>query len=287
MADGTCNTTLVAQTVKTAMRMLDNVIDINFYPTKEAETANMRHRPVGLGIMGMQDALYKMDVAFDDPRALSISEELMEHVSYNAILASAELAAERGTYSSYKGSKWDRDIFPQDTLDLLEQERGMPVEVKRGGVLDWSPVRAAVKQHGMRNSNTMAIAPTATISTIAGCFPCIEPIYKNIYVKSNMTGEFTVVNSYLIQDLKKLGLWDTDMLDQLKYFDGNVQMIKAIPQSLKDKYKEVFEIDPLWLVQITAARGKWIDQSQSHNVFIRGTSGKLLNDVFIAGWKQG
>lgn len=285
--EGVLDIALIGQTVKTAIRMLDNVIDINFYPTAEAETANMRHRPIGLGIMGMQDALYKMDVPFDDPRALTISEDFMEVVSYNAILASSEIAAERGTYSSYKGSKWDRNIFPQDTLDLLEQERGMPIEVSRGGKLDWSPVRDHVKKHGMRNSNCMAIAPTATISTIAGCFPCIEPIYKNIYVKSNMTGEFTVVNSYLIQDLKKLGLWDNDMLDQLKYFDGNVQMIKTIPQHLKDKYKEVFEIDPIWLVKITAARGKWIDQSQSHNVFIRSTSGKLLNDVFMAGWKAG
>jgi ribonucleoside-diphosphate reductase alpha chain len=286
-ADGTIDKLLLGQTVTIAMRMLDNVIDINFYPVPEAETANMRHRPVGLGIMGLQDALYKMNIAFDQERALVVSEELMEIVSYHAILASSMLAQERGAYSSFTGSKWDRNLLPQDTLDILEQERGMPIEIHRGGKLNWEPVRASIKAYGMRNSNTMAIAPTATISTIAGCYPCIEPIYKNIYVKANMTGEFTVVNSYLVQDLKKLGLWSMDMLDKLKYHDGNVQMIAAIPQYIKDTYKETFEIDPLWLIKLTAARGKWIDQSQSHNIFLRGTSGKLLHDVYVAAWKSG
>jgi ribonucleoside-diphosphate reductase alpha chain len=237
--------------------------------------------------MGLQDALYKVDIAFDDPRALDFSDNAMEQIAYCAILASSELAQERGAYLSYKGSKWDRGLLPQDTVDLLEQERGMPIEVTRGGVLDWAPVREHVKKHGMRNSNTMAIAPTATISNIAGCFPCIEPIYKNIYVKANMSGEFTVVNKYLVQDLKRIGVWNKDMLDQLKYYDGNVAMIANIPQHLKDKYKEAFEIDPEWLIKLTAARAKWIDQSQSHNVFMKGVSGTKLSAIYINAWKAG
>lgn len=279
---------MLTQTVETAICMLDNVIDINFYPTIEGEKSNKRHRPIGLGLMGFQDALYKLNINFDEPPALTFADEVMEYITYHAILSSSKLAKECGTYASYKGSKWDRNIFSQDTLDLLEQERGVPIEgVSRTAKLDWAPVREHVKQYGMRNSNCMSIAPTATISTIAGCIPCIEPIYKNMYVKSNMTGEFTVMNKYLVEDLKKLGLWDKDMLDQVKYYDGSVQMIDRIPAHIKVKYKEVFEIDPLWLVNITAARGKWIDQSQSHNVFMKGVSGKLLGDIYIAAWKAG
>ncbi|BDC34100.1 ribonucleoside-diphosphate reductase [Candidatus Dependentiae bacterium Noda2021] len=285
--DGQLDVEKLAINVHRAIRMLDNVIDINFYPTIEARNANFRHRPIGLGLMGLQDALYKLDINFDSPEALKISNNIMEIISYNAILASSMLAKERGAYESYKGSKWDRGIFPQDTITLLEQERNMAVEVNRTGILDWEPVRKHVRAYGMRNSNTMAIAPTATISNISGCFPCIEPIYKNIYVKANMTGEFTVVNKYLVEDLKKLGLWDHDMLELLKYFDGSVQNIERIPQKLKDKYKEVFEIDPEWLVKLTAERGIWIDQSQSHNVFMKGVSGKKLNAIYIAGWKAG
>jgi ribonucleoside-diphosphate reductase alpha chain len=277
----------LAQTVEVAMRMLDNVVDINFYPVKEAENSNLRHRPVGLGVMGFQDALYKLNVNFEDKKTLGLADEIMEHISYNAILSSSKLAKERGEYQSYKGSKWDRNIFPQDTIDLLEQERGMSINVARGGKLDWTPVRDHVKKHGMRNSNTMAIAPTATISNIAGSFPSIEPIYKNIYVKANMSGEFTVVNKYLINDLKGLGLWNQDMLDQIKYYDGNLDMISTIPVELKNKYKEAFEIDPLWLVELNAARGKWIDQSQSFNVFMKGLSGKKLSEIYFAGWQAG
>lgn len=284
---GSVDYDMLGKTVETSMRMLDNVIDINFYPTIEGQNANFRHRPVGLGLMGFQDALYKMNINFETPQALAFADELMEFVSYHAILGSSKLAKERGSYSSYKGSKWDRNIFPVDTLDLLERERGIKVESTRTAKLDWRPVREHVQEYGMRNSNTMAIAPTATISTIAGCFPCIEPIYKNIYVKSNMTGEFTVVNKFLVEDLKQLGLWDQDMLDQIKYYDGNVQKVGRIPLNLREKYKEVFEIDPKWLVKITAARGKWVDQSQSHNVFLNGVSGKLLSEVYIAGWKAG
>lgn len=286
-ADGKLDEAKIEQTVTMAVRMLDNVIDINYYPTQEAKNANMRHRPIGLGIMGLQDAFYKMNVHFATPQALEVSDYIMETVAYYAILASSQLAKERGTYESYKGSKWDRNIFPQDTLALLEQERGMEIPVKKEGKRDWASVRAHVKLHGMRNSNCMAIAPTATISNIVGCFPCIEPIYKNLYVKANMSGEFTVVNKYLVEDLKKLGLWDRSMLDYLKYYDGSVQMIETVPAQLKEKYKEVFEIDPEWLIEITATRGKWIDQSQSHNVFMKGVSGKKLNDIYIKAWRMG
>ena len=287
IVDGKLDEELLAATIETAMRMLDNVIDINYYPTQEAKTANMRHRPVGLGIMGLQDALYKLNINFANAQALEISDYIMETVAYYAILASSKLAQERGAYETYKGSKWDRNIFPQDTIKLLEQEREMPININKEGKRDWAPVRDHVKHYGMRNSNCMAIAPTATISNIAGCFPCIEPIYKNIYVKANMSGEFTVINKYLIDDLKKIGLWDQEMLDLLKYYDGSVQMIEKVPVHLREKYKEVSEIEQEWLIQITAARGKWIDQSQSHNVFMRGVSGKKLNDIYIKAWKLG
>ncbi len=277
----------LSKTISTAVRMLDNVVDINYYPVKETQTSNMLHRPVGLGIMGFQDLLYQVGINFSSQDAIAYSDEVMEIIAYNAILASSTLAKERGAYASFKGSKWDRDIFPQDTIDLLEQERGVVVEVERGGKLDWTPVRDHVQQYGMRNSNVMAIAPTATIANIAGVFPSIEPIYKNIYVKSNMSGEFTVANNYLVDDLKKLGFWDQDMLELLKYYDGNLQMIDQIPQEMKDKYQEAFEIDPLHLIHITAARGKWLDQSISHNVFMKGVSGKMLNDIYVAAWRVG
>ena len=237
--------------------------------------------------MGFQDALFLLDIPYDSPAALEFADRMMELVSYHAILTSSKLAVERGAYETFKGSKWDRGLFPIDTIDLLERERGMPIEVSRERRLDWAPVYAHVKAHGMRNSNTMAIAPTATIANIAGCFPCIEPIYKNIYVKANISGEFTVVNDYLVRDLKALGLWNAEMLDQLKYFDGNVQMIAAIPDHLKAKYREAFEIDPIVALQSTAARGKWVDQSQSHNVFMKGTSGKKLTEIYLTAWRLG
>ncbi|MDY7093060.1 MAG: ribonucleoside-diphosphate reductase subunit alpha [Acidobacteriota bacterium] len=278
---------MLASTVRTAIRMLDNVIDINFYPTQEARNSNLKHRPIGLGVMGFQDALFKLNVPFSSQRALELADETQEVISYYAILASSELAAEREPYPSYQGSKWDRGIFPLDTLDLLEEERGVPVEISRAQRMDWEPVRDHVRQHGMRNSNTMAVAPTATISNISGCFPCIEPIYKNIYVKANISGEFTIVNSYLVEDLKVLGLWDEEMLDKLKYYDGNISQIQEIPDDLKEKYREAFEIDPVWCLKLTAARGKWIDQSQSHNVFIKGVSGKKLHDTYVAAWRFG
>jgi len=287
VTDNGIDTEKLEKTVTTAIRMLDNVIDINYYPVIEAENSNLRHRPIGLGIMGFQDLLYKLKTPFTCTQAQEIADSLMERISYHAILASSQLAKERGAYSTYKGSKWDRNIFPQDTIDLLEQERGMPITVKREETLDWTPVREHVKKYGMRNSNTMAIAPTATIANIAGVFPSIEPIYKNIYVKANMSGEFTVVNHYLVDDLKSRGLWNKQMLEFLKYYDGNVQMIDTIPQDIKDLYKEAFEIDPLHLINITAARGRWIDQSISHNVFMKGISGKLLNDIYLHAWNTG
>lgn len=287
MKDGVLDRQKIAATVRTAMRMLDNVIDLNYYPTKEAKTSNLRHRPVGLGIMGFQDALYIADIDFDSEAAIRFADQSMELIAYHAILGSAELARERGSYESYAGSKWDRGIFPIDTLDLLEQERGMPIGVMRTSSLDWKPVRAAVAKYGMRNSNTMAIAPTATLSNITGCFPCIEPIYKNLYVKSNISGNFTVVNAYLVEDLKKLGLWNQTVLEQIKQHDGGIADVSIIPPRLRAKYKEVFDIDTEWLIKAAAYRGKWIDQSQSLNIFFKGSSGKRLADVYMLAWHMG
>lgn len=278
---------MVARVTRTAVRMLDNVIDLNFYPTIDAENGNMRHRPVGLGVRGYHDALYMLGIQFDSPEALNFADESMEVVAYYTILGSSELAKERGTYSSYKGSKWDRGLFPQDTVDLLEKERGEAIKVKRGGKLDWTPVREHVKEHGMRNSNTMAIAPTASTANLVGCIPCVEPIYKNIYVKSNKEGEFVVVNKYLVEDLKQAGLWSAGMLNRIKYADGSIQGIDEIPRVLKEKYKEVFEIDGKWLVEAAARRGKWIDQSQSLNIFYNGTSGRDLSDIYFLAWEMG
>jgi ribonucleoside-diphosphate reductase alpha chain len=278
---------LVARIVPVAMRMLDNVIDINFYPTEKTKNSNMRHRPVGLGLRGLQDALYKLDINFDSDEAVKFSDESMEAICYHAILSSALLAKERGAYESYKGSKWDRGIFPQDTLALLEQERGMKIEVPRHETLDWRLVREAVRQWGMRNSNTVANAPTASTANIAGCYPTIEPIYKNLYVKSNMSGDFMIVNEYLVEDLKRLGLWSMDMLEKIKFYDGSVQEIEEIPPGLRAKYKEVFEIEPQWLVKAAAYRGRWIDQSQSLNIFYSGTSGKILSEIYQYAWALG
>lgn len=287
MKDGVLDRELLAETVRTGMRMLDNVIDIAYYPTKEARTSNMRHRPVGLGVMGFQDMLYMMNIPFDSQECVAFSDESMELVAHAAIFASTELAQERGTYETYAGSKWDRGILPVDTLDLLEKERGEAIDVPRIGKLDWRGVREAIRQHGMRNSNCLAIAPTATIGNISGSTPSIEPLYKNIYVKSNMSGDFAVMNPYLVEDLKRLKLWDYEMLGKIKYHDGSIQEIHEIPEDVRRKYKEVFEIEPQWLITAAAYRGKWIDQSQSLNVFFRGTSGKVLNDAYMLAWSLG
>ncbi len=287
VVNGVFDHALVQQTVRLAMRMLDNVIDLNFYPTKEALSSNMRHRPVGLGILGFQDALYKLDIPFDSEAAVRFADTSMEIVSYYAILGSSELAKERGRYQSYRGSKWDRNLFPVDTIALLEQERGMMINVDRSSTMDWSIVRDHVRQYGMRNSNCMAIAPTATISTLNGTVPSIEPIYKNMYVKSNQTGDFIVVNEYLIADLKKLGLWDFEMLGKIKYHDGSIKEIAEIPEKIKTKYKEAFDVDPRWVITQAAYRGKWIDQSQSVNIFYGGKSGKEISEIYMFAWEMG
>lgn len=278
---------LLEKSITTAIRMLDNVINLNFYPTKEAQESNMNHRPIGLGCMGFQDALFQLDVPFDSEEAIKVADELQEHILYYAVQASSQLAKEKGAYKTFKGSKWDRNIFPQDTVDLLEQERGIRIETSRSSTLDWEPVRKMVKAYGMRNSNVLSVAPTATIANIAGCYPSIEPLYKNIYVKSNIAGEFTIVNNYLVSDLKKLGLWDQNMLELIKYYDGDLSLIDSIPDTLKRKYKNAFEIDPVHLLKVTAARGKWIDQSQSHNVFMKGVSGKKLHEIYMTAWCLG
>lgn len=285
--DGKFDHELVGRVTKTSIRMLDNVIDLNFYPTPDAERGNTRHRPVGLGVRGYHDALYMLGIDFDSTEALDFADESMEVVAYYAIDASAELAKERGTYSTYEGSKWDRGIFPQDTIALLSKERGEDIHLPAEGKLDWSGLRAKVKEHGMRNSNLMAIAPTASTANLVGCIPCVEPIYKNIYVKSNKEGDFVVVNKYLVEDLKKLNLWNEKMLNKLKYYDGSVQMIDEIPADLKRKYKEVFEIDARWLIEAAARRGRWMDQSQSLNIFYSGTSGKELSEIYFLAWERG
>lgn len=285
--DGKFDHDLVKSVTKSAVRMLDNVIDINFYPTEDARRGSTNHRPVGLGVRGYHDALYMLGIDFDSEEAVKFADESMEVVAYYTILASSELAKERGVYSTYKGSKWDRGFLPQDTVELLEKERGEKILVERGGVLDWTPVRESIKKYGMRNSNTMAIAPTASTANLVGCIPCVEPIYKNIYVKSNKEGDFIVVNKYLIEDLKRLGLWSRDILNKIKYFDGSIQNISEIPRDIRKKYKEVFEIDSRWLIDAAARRAKWIDQSQSLNIFFRGTSGKELSEIYFHAWEMG
>ena len=286
-ADGQFDRELVKDTVTTAMRMLDNVIDINFYPTKEAQNSNMKHRPVGLGVAGFQDALYAMNVQFDSEECVKFADSSMELISHAAIAASSDLARERGSYESFPGSKWDRGIFPVDTIKLLEENRGMSTGVDTSESLDWAPVRESVKKYGMRNSNCMAIAPTATTANISGAIPGIEPIYKNIYVKANISGDFIIVNTALVVELKKAGLWSKSMLDQIKYNDGSLANIAEISDELKQKYKETFEIDMRWLVKAAAARGKWIDQSQSLNIFYAGSSGKEISDLYMYAWEAG
>jgi len=277
----------LAYTVRTAVRMLDNVIDINFYPTPEAKTSNAKHRPIGLGLMGFQDALYIQNISYASHEAVEFADKSMEMISYYAILASTELAKERGTYSSYKGSKWDRGLLPIDTLDLLAQERGGYLEVDRQMRMDWNIVREAVKKYGMRNSNTMAIAPTATISNITGITQSIEPMYKHLFVKSNLSGEFTIPNLYLVDKLKKLGLWDQEMLDDLKYFDGSIAEIERVPEDVKRVYLTAFEIDPEWIIECASRRQKWIDMGQSLNLYIAEPSGKKLHQMYMLSWVRG
>ncbi len=281
------NEKLLASTVRTAIRMLDNVIDINFYPTVEAKAANLRHRPIGMGFMGFQDALYIQNISYASHEAVSFADKSMEMISYYAILASTELAKEKGTYETYKGSKWDRGYLPIDTIDLLEEERGVKVDIDRGGALDWTPVRDAVKKYGMRNSNTMAIAPTATIANITGVIPSNEPIYKHLFVKSNLSGEFTVVNPHLVEKLKSLNLWDEEMIDDLKYFDGSIREIERIPLEVRNLFLNAFEIEPEWIIECAARRQKWIDMGQSLNLYLAEPSGKKLHQMYMLGWEKG
>ena len=285
--DGSLDHAKLRETIRMAVRALDNVIDINFYPTPSAKTSNLRHRPIGLGVMGLAHALYLRGHAFASPEAVEFNDEAMEAVAFYAYEASSDLAAERGTYSSFKGSKWDRGLLPQDTLDLLATERGVPVEVPRGGKMDWAPLRAKIEQQGMRNSNCLAIAPTATISNITATSPCIEPTYKNLFVKSNLSGEFIVLNPFLVKDLKARGLWDQDMIDNLKYFDGELKDIERIPADLKAKYLTAFDIDPKWIVDAAARRQKWIDQAQSVNLWIKTPDLKTLSHMYRQAWHAG
>ena len=275
------------RTVRTAMRMLDNVIDINYYAVAKARNSNLKHRPVGMGIMGFQDCLHMLRIPYASDAAVQFADESMEAVCYYAYLASTELAEERGTYSSYKGSLWDRGILPQDTIKMLAEQRGGYVEVDLSAKLDWTPLRERIKQFGMRNSNCIAIAPTATISNIIGVSACIEPTYQNLFVKSNLSGEFTVVNDYLVRDLKARGLWDEVMIADLKYFDGSLSKIDRIPQDLRDLYATAFEVEPKWLVEAASRRQKWIDQAQSLNIYMAGASGKKLDDTYKLAWLRG
>jgi ribonucleoside-diphosphate reductase alpha chain len=275
------------RTVRTAMRMLDNVIDINYYAVDKARNSNLRHRPVGLGLMGFQDCLHLLRVPYASADAVQFADRSMEMVAYCAYWASTELAEERGRYSSFKGSLWERGILPQDSLDLLAAERGGYVEVDRSSHLDWEPLRARIKQHGMRNSNCIAIAPTATIANIVGVSASIEPTYQNLYVKSNLSGEFTVTNEYLVSDLKRAGLWDEVMIADLKYFDGNLARVDRAPAEMRRLYATAFEVEPRWLVEAGARRQKWIDQSQSLNIYMAGASGKKLDETYKLAWIRG
>jgi ribonucleoside-diphosphate reductase alpha chain len=275
------------KTISVAMRMLDNVIDINYYAVKKARDSNARHRPVGLGIMGFQDALHELRIPYGSDAAIEFADKSMEAVCYYAYWASTELAKERGKYSSFNGSLWDRGILPQDSLKLLMQERGGYVEVDQTETLDWSALRGRIKEWGMRNSNCVAIAPTATISNIIGVSASIEPNYQNLFVKSNLSGEFTVVNEYLVRDLKKLGLWDAVMVNDLKHFDGSIGKIDRVPQELRKLYATAFEVDATWLVESAARRQKWIDQAQSLNIYMAGANGRKLDETYRLAWMRG
>ncbi|HEX4929007.1 MAG TPA: ribonucleoside-diphosphate reductase subunit alpha [Burkholderiales bacterium] len=275
------------KTIRTAMRMLDNVIDINYYAVDKARNSNLRHRPVGLGIMGFQDCLHRMRLPYASGEAVEFADRSMEMVAYAAYWASTELAEERGRYASFPGSLWDRGVLPQDSLDLLAAERGGYVEIDRSASLDWEALRARIKRHGMRNSNCIAIAPTATIANIVGVSASIEPTFQNLFVKSNLSGEFTVVNDYLVADLRQAGLWDEVMIADLKYFDGNLARIDRAPAELRRLYATAFEIEPKWLVEAAARRQKWIDQSQSLNVYMAGASGRKLDETYKLAWLRG
>ena len=286
--DGKINVEQLKSSVKTAIRMLDNVIDINYYPVPQAENSNKKHRPIGLGMMGFQDALYKLNIPYNSEEAVNFADESMELISYFAIQASAELAEERGTYESYAGSLWDQGIFPLDSIKILAEERGADfIDQNTDAKLDWKKVRDQVKKHGMRNSNVMAIAPTATIANITGVSPCIEPTYQNLYVKSNLSGEFTVINPYLVEELKKEQLWDDVMIADLKYSEGSLASINRVPENIKNMFQTAFEVEPKFIVESASRRQKWIDQAQSLNLYISNVDGKKLDNTYKMAWYKG
>ncbi len=287
VAQGRLDHDRLARTVTTAMRMLDNVIDVNFYTIPEARASNLRHRPVGLGLMGFQDALNILRLPYASHEAVAFADESMEAIAYSAISASVDLAAERGRYASYEGSLWSQGILPLDSIRLLDESRGAAIEVDRTSKLDWEALRQRVTATGMRNSNVMAIAPTATISNICGVSQSIEPAYQNLYVKSNMSGDFTVVNTHLVRDLKGRGLWDEVMISDLKYFDGSLGQIDRVPDDLKALYATAFEIAATWLIEAAARRQKWIDQAQSLNLYLANPSGKALDALYRLAWRRG
>ncbi|NRF66671.1 ribonucleoside-diphosphate reductase subunit alpha [Aquincola sp. S2] len=292
VVDGQIDHEKLKRTVSTAMRMLDNVIDINYYAVKKARDSNLRHRPVGLGLMGFQDALYQLRIPYGSHAAVEFADRSTEAICYYAYWASSELAEERGRYASYRGSLWDRGILPLDTLDLLREQRGGGegagyVEVDRSQTMDWDALRQRIAQHGMRNSNSIGIAPTATISNIIGVEASIEPCFGNLSVKSNLSGEFTIVNEYLVRDLKKLGLWDDVMVMDLKHFDGSLRRIDRVPEELKQLYATAFEVEPQWLIEAGGRRQKWIDQAQSLNIYMAGASGKKLDETYKLAWLRG
>src|SRR5690606_18108045 len=287
LKDGAIDQAKLKKTVATAMRMLDNVIDINYYAVKKARDSNLRHRPVGLGVMGFQDALYELRIPYASQEAVEFADRSMEAVCYHAYWASTELAAERGRYSSFKGSLWDKGVLPVDSLNLLEQARGGYVEIDRSSTLDWDALRAKIARDGMRNSTCVAIAPTATTSNIIGVDASIEPCFGNLSVKSNLSGEFTVINHYLVRDLKRLGLWDDVMVMDLKHFDGSLRPIDRVPEDVKALYATAFEVEPVWLVEAAARRQKWIDQAQSLNIYMAGASGKKLDETYKLAWLRG
>ncbi len=287
MKDGKLDTEKLARTVKTAIRMLDNVIDINFYSVPQARNSNFKHRPIGLGLMGFQDALYEQRISYASPEAVEFADTSMEYISYYAIEASAELAKERGTYQSYENSLWSQGVLPIDSIKFLQDNRGKYLEQNTEARLDWDSLRKKISKFGMRNSNVMAIAPTATISNICGVSQSIEPTYQNLFVKSNLSGEFTVVNPYIVRDLKKLKLWDNAMVHDLKYYNGSIQQIDRIPADLKKLYATAFEIEPRWLIDAGSRRQKWIDQAQSLNLYMATPSGKKLDVLYRMAWLRG
>jgi len=287
VTSGGLDTARLRRTVHTAVRMLDNVIDINYYTIPQARRSNRRHRPVGLGVMGFQDALHRMRVPYASDDAITFADASMEHVAYHAIEASTHLAAERGRYETFEGSLWSRGVLPCDSIAILGEARGEDIAVDTTSRLDWAPLRARVMDVGMRNSNVMAIAPTATIANICGVSQSIEPTFQNLYVKANMSGNFTVVNPYLVEDLKAAGLWDEVMVNDLKYYDGSLEAIDRIPADLRALYATAFEIDPAWLIAAAARRQKWIDQAQSLNLYVDRPDGPKLDAMYRLAWRSG